>query len=83
MTMNPHGIKFTDEDWQTITTLANELDMSAGEFVNEACKQFVEKLGATWQGGAKWGDSTRWKWLAERNEVARLGLPPLVDDDEG
>lgn len=68
MTMTPHGIKFTEEDWQTITELAKKSNMSNGEFVNEACKQFVAQFGATWTGGAKWGDSSRWKWLAERQD---------------
>lgn len=79
--MNPHSIKFTDEDWAIIKALAKRLDITPGAFVSLACAQLVRKMGADWQGGKAWGrPRTNPDLQLERAELKMRGLPPLIDD---
>jgi len=81
--MKPHGIKFTDEDWQTVQQLASQIGITPGAFVNLACAQLARRMGNLWIGGKKWGRPRKNPSLQlERFEVKVFGLPPLADDDE-
>lgn len=80
MGMKMRGIKFTEQDWVTMTNLAQTLGLkSTSQVVQLACQTLIEQAGGQWQGGDSWGGD---RIARERADVALLGLPPLADDDD-
>lgn len=48
--MKPHGIKFTQSDWNVIQQAASDQNMSAGAFVNMCVKEYFEAHGIDFEG---------------------------------
>lgn len=80
MSLKVRTIKFSDEDWQTMTRLAEATGLkSVSQLVQMSCQQMVESAGGQWVGGGSWGSPERFN--IDSAEVALRGLPPMADDD--
>ncbi len=43
--MNKHGITMHDEDWESITNKATELNLSASQYIVMIHKEYIKKQG--------------------------------------
>jgi len=59
--MKPRTIRFSDQDWDTMTRLAKEAGQTVSNWVHLACQRAAEDAGETWQGGSTWGDASRFQ----------------------
>lgn len=50
MGMNPHSIRFTDNDYATLEQLARQHNMSVNAVVHAACKHMAGLYGMKWEG---------------------------------
>lgn len=53
--MRSHGMKFRDEDWQTLEAEAAAQNTTVNALIHSLCKVYLEGKGKTWQGAQRVG----------------------------
>lgn len=51
--MKTHSVKFTDADWNTLTTIAKTSGVTIGQVISDLCKVALYQRGIEWDGGER------------------------------